>query len=78
MMTLKEVADEICRRLTKLFLTDADGNRPFNGTCAKTQTDENFNSNLFFYEFFDGDNGRGLGAAHQTGWTGLIANCLYK
>jgi hypothetical protein len=77
MMTLKQVADEIYSRISKLFLLNADGNRPANGQDQKVQTDPHFKDYILFYEYFDGDTGRGLGASHQTGWTGLIANCLY-
>ncbi|MGY4536321.1 hypothetical protein ACVW0P_000728 [Mucilaginibacter sp. UYNi724] len=77
MMNLKEVANEIYRRISKLFLPDENGHRPNNGTDEKTQTDPYFKDHILYYEYFDGDTGRGLGAAHQTGWTGLIANCLY-
>ncbi|TWR26044.1 glucosidase [Mucilaginibacter achroorhodeus] len=78
MMNLNQVANEIYRRISNLFLNNADGHRPANGTTEKVQTDPNFKDNILFYEFFDGDTGRGLGASHQTGWTGLIANCLYQ
>ncbi|QXV64469.1 glucosidase [Mucilaginibacter sp. 21P] len=78
MMNLNQVANEIYRRISNLFLNNADGHRPANGTTEKVQTDPNFEDNILFYEFFDGDTGRGLGASHQTGWTGLIANCLYQ
>ncbi|RFZ94177.1 glucosidase [Mucilaginibacter conchicola] len=78
MMNLKEVANEIYRRISNLFLTDINGHRPANGTDEKVQTDANFKDHILFYEFFDGDTGKGLGASHQTGWTGLIANCLYQ
>lgn len=77
MMNLKEVANEIYARISKLFLVDERGYRPANGTDQKVQTDPNFKNHILFYEFFDGDTGRGLGASHQTGWTGLIADCLY-
>ena len=77
MMSLKEVANEIYRRISKLFLPDENGHRPSNGVDEKAQTDPFFKDHILYYEYFDGDTGRGLGAAHQTGWTGLIANCLY-
>ncbi|SDP70574.1 Glycosyl hydrolase family 63 C-terminal domain-containing protein [Mucilaginibacter sp. OK268] len=76
-VNLKEVANELYRRVSKLFLRDENGNRPVFGQYHKMQTDPNFKDYIFFYEYFDGDNGRGAGASHQTGWTGLIANCLY-
>ncbi|MFA6085201.1 glucosidase [Mucilaginibacter sp.] len=77
MMNLKEVANEIFRRISQLFLRDDNGNRAAGGSNPKIQTDPNFKDHILFYEYFDGDTGRGLGAEHQTGWTGLIANCLY-
>lgn len=75
-MNLKEVADELFERLLKLFLRDGNGRRAAFGDYEKMQNDPNFKDYLLFFEYFDGDNGRGLGASHQTGWTGLIANCL--
>ena len=53
-----------------------DGHRPVFGECAKFQTDPHFRDLIVFHEYFDGDTGRGLGAAHQTGWTGLVANLI--
>lgn len=76
-MTLKEVADELYRRISSLFLRDKDGKRAVFGQYTKMQTDPNFKDYILFHEYFDGDNGRGVGASHQTGWTGLIATCLY-
>ena len=76
-VNLKEVANELYRRVSNLFLRDENGNRPVFGQYHKMQTDPHFKDYILFYEYFDGDNGRGAGAAHQTGWTGLIANCLY-
>ncbi len=75
-MDLKQVSNEIYSRVSKIFLRDENGNRAVFGSDAKLQTDPQFKDNLVFYEYFDGDNGRGMGASHQTGWTGLIANCL--
>ena len=75
LMTLSEVADEITRRLTRIFLADKDGHRPVFGGDARFDKPE-FRDNILFYEYFHGDSGRGLGAAHQTGWTGLIALLL--
>ncbi|MFD0793960.1 glucosidase [Mucilaginibacter litoreus] len=77
MMNFKEVANEIYRRVSALFVKDGEGRRPANGENEKVQTDPEFKDHILFYEYFDGDTGKGLGAAHQTGWTGLIANCLY-
>jgi len=76
LLHLGEVAAELARRLSCLFLRDADGLRPAIGPSPIEQTDPYFRDNLLFYEFFDGDTGRGLGASHQTGWTGLIALAL--
>ena len=75
-LTLDGVARELTRRLTKLFLRDEQGRRPIFGDCEKFQTDPHFRDCLTFPEYFHGDNGRGVGAAHQTGWTGLIAKLL--
>jgi hypothetical protein len=75
-MNLDEVAKELHRRLSSIFLQDANGKRPVFGNYDKLQTDPGFKDYLQFYEYFDGDNGRGVGASHQTGWTGLIVNCL--
>jgi hypothetical protein len=76
MLTVDEIADELCRRLIKLFLRDADGRRPVFGRYEKFQTDPHFKDYILFHEYFDGDNGRGCGASHQTGWTGLVANLI--
>jgi hypothetical protein len=72
-MTLYEVAKEISRRLANTFLRNADGQRPVYGGTAKFQEDPHWRDLILFYEYFHGDNGAGLGASHQTGWTGLIA-----
>ena len=69
-MTLFEVAQELVRRLTGTFLRDADGKRPVYGGTAKFQDDPHWRDLILFYEYFHGDNGAGLGASHQTGWTG--------
>jgi hypothetical protein len=75
-MTLFEVAQEISRRLTGTFLRDKDGQRPVYGGTAKFQEDPHWRDLILFYEYFHGDNGAGLGASHQTGWTGLVAPLL--
>jgi hypothetical protein len=75
-MTLFEVAQEIAHRLTGTFLRDRDGKRPIYGGSAKFQEDPHWRDLILFYEYFHGDNGAGLGASHQTGWTGLIAPLL--
>jgi hypothetical protein len=75
-MTLFEVAQELVRRLTGTFLRDADGKRPVYGGTDKFQNDPHWRDLILFYEYFHGDNGAGLGASHQTGWTGLVAPLL--
>jgi Mannosylglycerate hydrolase MGH1-like glycoside hydrolase domain/Glycosyl hydrolase family 63 C-terminal domain len=75
-LSLAEVADELSRRLSRIFLRDANGRRAVFGTNEKLQSDPHFRDLLQFHEYFHGDNGRGVGAAHQTGWTGLIAKLL--
>ena len=75
-MTLFEVAREITRRLAAMFLRDASGKRPVYGGTAKFQEDPHWRDLILFYEYFHGDNGAGLGASHQTGWTGVIAPLL--
>ncbi|MGB5694983.1 MAG: glucosidase [Polyangiales bacterium] len=74
--TVLEVADELTRRLTRLFLRGDDGKRPIFGEASKLQNDPRFRDHLLFYEYFDGDNGRGVGASHQTGWTALVAKLI--
>jgi hypothetical protein len=73
LLNLREVADELSRRLTRLFLRDTKGRRPVFGDYDQMQTDPEFRDNVLFYEYFDGDTGRGCGASHQTGWTALAA-----
>jgi hypothetical protein len=75
-MTLFEVSKDIAGRLTRIFLRDSDGRRPVFGAARKFQEDPNWNDHLLFYEYFHGDNGAGIGASHQTGWTGLVAALL--
>jgi hypothetical protein len=75
-MTLNHVALELGRRLVALFLPDEDGRRPCSGDRAVLQDDPHFRDCLLFHEFFHGDTGRGLGASHQTGWTGLVAKLI--
>jgi hypothetical protein len=70
------VAREIGRRLSAIFLRDADGHRPVYGGTLKFQQDPHWRDYILFYEYFHGDNGAGLGASHQTGWTGLVALTL--
>jgi hypothetical protein len=73
MLNLFEVAREIANRLMRIFLRDEAGRRPVFGGAEKFQTDPHWKDHILFYEYFHGDNGAGLGASHQTGWTGLIA-----
>jgi len=75
-MTLYEVAKEITRRLASVFLRDGNGNRPVYGGTKKFQDDPHWKDYILFYEYFHGDNGAGLGASHQTGWTGIIARLM--
>ena len=78
MLTLKEVAADLSDRLIRLFRKDQTGRRPVFGEYTKLQTDENFRDYLWFFEYFHGDNGRGVGATHQTGWTGLVAKLIQQ
>jgi hypothetical protein len=73
LMNLFEVAREISDRLTGMFIRDKSGRRPVFGGTEKFQTDPQWKDYVLFYEYFHGDNGAGLGASHQTGWTGLVA-----
>jgi len=75
-MNLFEVAREIANRLTRIFLVDKSGRRPVYGGTEKFQTDPNWKDHILFYEYFHGDNGAGLGASHQTGWTGVVAKLI--
>jgi hypothetical protein len=73
MMNLAGVADELSRRLVAIFEVDSKGRRPVFGGAEKMQSDPAWKDNVLFYEYFDGDGGGGIGASHQTGWTGLVA-----
>jgi hypothetical protein len=75
-ITLLEIADELARRQCRLFLRDGTGRRPVLGDSELLQRDPHFRDYVPFYEYFHGDNGRGVGASHQTGWTGLVAKLL--
>jgi hypothetical protein len=77
-LTLAQVAAELSRRLTRVFLRDDDGRRPVHGDSHKFQTDPHWRDLLLFYEYFHGDDGSGVGASHQTGWTGLAAKLLQQ
>ena len=76
-MTLYQVAEEISRRLATIFLRDGSGRRPVNGGVEKLQRDPHWRDHVMFYEYFHGDNGAGLGASHQTGWTGVVARLMH-
>ena len=76
MMNLYEVSKEIADRLTRIFLRNEQGRRPVYGETEKFQSDPNWRDHVLFYEYFHGDNGAGLGASHQTGWTGLVAKMI--
>jgi hypothetical protein len=76
-MTLYQVAEELSRRLSSIFLKDASGRRPVYGATATFQEDPHWRDLILFYEYFHGDNGAGLGASHQTGWTGIVARLLH-
>ncbi len=76
LMNLFEVAREIANRLTRIFLRDESGRRPVFGGAEKFQSDPYWRDHLLFYEYFHGDNGAGLGASHQTGWTGVVAGLI--
>jgi hypothetical protein len=75
-MNLFEVAQELSRRLVSTFLNDASGRRPVFGGTSKFQDDPNWHDCILFYEYFHGDNGAGIGASHQTGWTGIVAKLI--
>ncbi len=75
-ITINEVANELSRRLARVFLKDENGNRPVFSYNEKIQTDPHFRDYVLFHEYFHGDNGRGVGASHQTGWTGVVAKLL--
>jgi hypothetical protein len=75
-LTIEQVAEELSRRLTRIFLRDEEGRRAVFGDHPKLQQDPHFRDHLLFYEYFHGDTARGVGAAHQTGWTGLVAKLL--
>ncbi len=78
MMNLWEVSQELSRRLSHIFLKDSQGKRPVFGEIDKFQADPHFRDHVLFYEYFHGDNGSGVGASHQTGWTGLVAKLLHQ
>ena len=75
-MSLRDIAGDLSDRLIGIWLPDADGRRPVYGGVQKLQTDPAWRDNLLFFEYFHGDNGAGLGAMHQTGWTALVADLI--
>ena len=77
-LTLAEVAAELSRRLTRIFLKGPDGRRPVYGGTEMFQQDPHWKDLLLYFEYFNGDDGAGLGASHQTGWTGLVAKLLQQ
>jgi hypothetical protein len=77
-MALWDVAAELSRRLTRIFLRGPDGRRPVHGGFETFQADPHWRDLILFYEYFHGDNGAGIGASHQTGWTGLVAKLLQQ
>jgi hypothetical protein len=76
LLTLFEIAQELSERLTSIFLRDGNGRRPVNGMAEKFQSDPHWRDLVLFYEYFHGDNGAGIGASHQTGWTGCVARVI--
>jgi hypothetical protein len=76
-MNLYEVAQDITQRLTRIFLPDEQGHRPVYGMTKKFADDPNWRDHLLFFEYFHGDNGAGIGASHQTGWTGMVAALMH-
>jgi hypothetical protein len=77
-MTLWEVSQELSRRLTRTFLKDESGRRPVHGRADRYRDDPHWRDLALFYEYFHGDDGSGVGASHQTGWTGLVAKLLQQ
>jgi hypothetical protein len=77
-LTLTEISTELSARLSRLFLRDNEGGRPFNGKYEYFQQDPHWRDHILFHEYFHGDSGAGLGASHQTGWTGLVAKLLQQ
>ncbi len=77
-LNMKEIGDLLCQRLLNIFLKDGDGQRPVNNQHSRAYADEHFRDLIVFYEYFHGEDGRGMGASHQTGWTALVANLIEK
>ena len=78
MMNLWEVSQEISARLTRIFIKDSNNKRPLYGAIDKFQNDSHWQDLILFHEYFHGDNGAGIGANHQTGWTGLVAKLIQQ
>jgi hypothetical protein len=78
LLTYGEIATDLRRRLISIFLVGADGHRPCFGGTERFRTDPRWRDNIQFNEYFNGDNGAGLGASHQTGWTGLVADLIIR
>jgi hypothetical protein len=78
LMTLRDVGEELSRRLTRIFLRGPDGRRPVYGENDTLQRNPHWRDLVLFYEYFHGDRGTGLGASHQTGWTALVAKLLQQ
>lgn len=78
MMTLWEVAGELSRRMTNIFLRDENGRRPVFGNLEKFQADPHWRDLVLFHEYFHGDSGAGVGASHQTGWTGVVTKLMQQ
>jgi hypothetical protein len=78
MMNLWEVAAELSRRMTSIFLRDENGRRPVFGQLEKFQTDPHWRDLVLFHEYFHGDSGVGVGASHQTGWTGIVTKLMQQ
>jgi hypothetical protein len=77
-MNLWQVASELSKRLTGIFLEEASGDRPVYGNIKRFQNDPHWHDLILFHEYFHGDNGAGIGASHQTGWTGLVAKLILQ
>ena len=75
-LALREVAEDLANRMIRIFTRDTNGRRPVYGFIRKFQEDPYWRDLVLFYEYFDGDTGAGLGASHQTGWTGLVASLI--
>jgi hypothetical protein len=75
-LTFWELAEDLANRMIRVFTRDAQGRRPVFGDAAKFQNDPHWRDFILFYEYFHGDNGAGLGASHQTGWTALVASLI--